>query len=172
MNALVDHAWHKFFDGKIRHEDSGCIVWVKCMHYLGYGQSGAFRGEVKAHRISQTIVHGPIPDGLVVRHKCDNRACVHPDHLELGTQAENVADMISRGRAVYPKPGRGADNGCAVLSEDDAWAIRFGLSKKFNQRDIARSYGVSPMTISRLVRGESWSHLSTTVIPFNEARAQ
>lgn len=169
--ALVEHEWTKYFDGKVRFEDD-CIIWTRTLHYLGYGQAGHYRGEVKTHRISYTITNGPIPEGMVIRHKCDVRACVNPDHLEIGTQGDNVADMISRGRAVFPRPKPGAANPQAVLSEDDAWNIRFGLSQIFSQGDIARAYDASPMAISRLVRGQSWQHLSATVIPFKEARPQ
>jgi hypothetical protein len=86
----------------------GCWEWPGDRHARGYGVIGhgyVTRTRLLAHRVSYEIFHGPISDNLVVRHRCDNPPCVHPDHLEVGTQADNLRDMRERGRAA-PPPSR------------------------------------------------------------------
>jgi hypothetical protein len=80
---------------------------------------------VRIHRISYVIHHGPIPAGMVVRHKCDNPECSNPDHLELGTDAENVGDRIARGRS-----GLGVSGYHGVTAHGNGWRARVKVGKK------------------------------------------
>jgi len=73
-----------------------CWVWGRTCWVKGYGRVG----DLRAHRVMWAIVNGPIPDGLQVLHHCDNPPCVRPDHLFLGTQLDNMRDMIAKGRKV------------------------------------------------------------------------
>lgn len=76
----------------------GCWRWTGPLHAFGYGLIWRGGNNVGAHRISWEIHVGPIPDGLFVLHRCDNPPCVRPDHLFLGTQADNIHDMVAKGR--------------------------------------------------------------------------
>ncbi len=81
-----------------------CWEWTACRHKQGYGKffirkrKENINKEYKAHRLSYELVNGRIPNGMVVRHSCDNPPCVNPDHLSIGTQRQNMMDCIERGR--------------------------------------------------------------------------
>jgi hypothetical protein len=79
---------------------SGCWEWQQTIDASGYGRlTRAGRQGVKAHRVAWECANGPIPDGLWVLHRCDNRRCVNPEHLYVGDRADNMADMVERGRS-------------------------------------------------------------------------
>ena len=91
---LTDRFWSKV-------DTSGeCWTWTADLDDHGYGRLGIGRKRIEpAHRVAWTLANGPIPEGLRVLHHCDNPPCVRPDHLFLGTQADNMADMMAKGRA-------------------------------------------------------------------------
>jgi hypothetical protein len=89
--------------------NSGCWLWVARVNGKGYGTISLGRdgdGEEMAHRVSWMLYRGPIPAGLHVLHKCDVRACVNPNHLFVGTNADNMADRNAKGRQSGPRGPR------------------------------------------------------------------
>lgn len=121
---------------------------------------------IRAHRFSWELAYGPIPDDKVLRHKCDNRACVNPEHLIPGTQADNVADMIERNRhsrgerhAATFKPQRGADRWNAKLTEDKVREIRRLAAEGMRQCDIAAHFAIPRSEVSRIVNRKRWAHV-------------
>ena len=145
----------RFYNKVNKDGPNGCWEWAAYRNHDDYGGFW-LDGEMKrAHRTSWMLEHGSIPDGLHVLHHCDNRKCVNPDHLWLGTHADNMRDMAEKGRAASnPQPGE--TNGRAKLTEADIPAIR--ADNRF-LRVIAAEYGVSPKQISRIKRRERWTHI-------------
>lgn len=130
---------------------SGCWEWGGTTTPKGYGVLHLTGGKKLAHRAAYEAWVGSIPAGLFVRHKCDNRSCINPDHLETGTAAQNSRDMRDRGR--FPS---GENHWWSKLSEDKAKEIREEYAKGRLQREIAADYGVSQTLISAVVRGKVW----------------
>lgn len=133
---------------------ANCIVWSKGASGSGYGAARIGGKQVGAHRLVWESAFGPIPDGMVVCHRCDNKRCVNPAHLFLGTQAENIRDAMSKGR--MPK---GSQNGNARLNEWSAVGILARLLQRQPQRAVAQEFSTTQANISSIWRGLSWSHL-------------
>lgn len=104
-----------------------------------------------AHRVAYELANGPIDGGLFVMHKCDNRRCVNPEHLTLGTFADNMADMVRKSRQAA-----GSRNSHAKLRELDVIEIR-SLIGKYGM--IAKRYNVSQTTISEIKARKIWRHV-------------
>jgi len=111
---------------------------------------------MRAHRKAWELEVGPIPNGLKVCHKCDNRLCVNVEHLFLGTDRDNINDMKAKGRQVIV---RGVSHWAAKLTVDDVHAIRAALSDGVRVVDLARAYSVFPHAIRRIKRGTGWTHV-------------
>lgn len=134
------------FYGKVKKMPSGCWHWTGARHWTGYGVISDWPKVKRAHRVSYEIHCGPIPDGLLVRHKCDNKICVNPDHLELGTKVDNAMDMLERG---HFRPKR-------TLSDRQIRTIRDAEGTTI---ELARKFKVAPSTISRIKTGARWANL-------------
>jgi len=131
-----------------------CWEWQGGERGPGYGQFSINRYPQLAHRVSYELAYGPIPDGLMVCHKCDNRKCVNPNHLFLGTGQDNSADMIAKQRQCS-----GEKNGIAKLTNDDIVRIRVLHASGRSCRSIAPEFGVSNVLINRIVKRLAWKHI-------------
>lgn len=133
---------------------TGCWLWVAACVEDGYGVIRHQGKNLKAHRVSWELHNGPIPEGMCVCHHCDNPPCVRPDHLFLGTPADNNADMLRKGRGMGP---RGSLSGWAKLNEEKVRQIRsLYASGEYTQKQLALMFGVVHTVISRVVRREIW----------------
>lgn len=138
-----------------------CWLWDGTTDERGYGRITLYKNEspVKAYRLSFEMRNGPIPKGLVVRHKCDNPNCVNPDHLELGTQKDNSRDMVERGRMnkkslenLKQEPALSVEQVKEIESLDFV-AIN-GRGPGVKVKDVAKRYGVCKCTISKIKNGK------------------
>lgn len=134
-----------------------CTIWAGAKNKAGYGTRGNGRGgSALAHRVAFSEAFGPIPEGMCVLHKCDNPPCVNPEHLFLGTQADNVRDMRQKGRGWMPV---GSAHALAKFSEVDVSIIKWCLSAGVKGRNLARLYQVSDQVISFIKTGLTWKHV-------------
>jgi hypothetical protein len=158
--TLVERFWAKV----LRTDDAnGCWLWQGATR-TGYGM---IRDKTRswspfAHRLSYEFAHGPIPDGLVVCHRCDNPLCVRPTHLFLGTHADNFRDMVNKRRQSGHLPPRyvGADHPIAKLSDEAVREIRRRYADGEPKHRIANSFNVSDTTISHIVKRLTWRHVT------------
>jgi hypothetical protein len=156
MSVAIARALTYFMDRVEFEQNSGCWLWSGPLAAGGYGcVVQGKRGRYKAHRVSWFLFHGDTASGLKVCHRCDTPLCVNPAHLFIGTQADNVADMMAKGR--HRAPGlHGERNPMARLSASDAERVRQHVQAGGTQRAIAKQLGVSPMTVCRVVNGQTW----------------
>lgn len=140
--------------------NSGCLLWLRGVTKFGYGWVRANGAARLAHRVSYELANGPIPAGMCILHKCDVPACINPDHLRLGTQIDNIADMRAKGRSSDGRPrpdARGERNGNNKHSEKLMLAVKRADG---TYAEIARIYGVSETAVGYVKRGIQWAHLS------------
>ncbi len=147
------------FDAKWQLDaESGCWLWTASRDPKGYGWFRAGSRSRHAHRISWELRRGSIPNKLHVLHACDNPPCVNPDHLFLGTNAENMADKMRKGRWRGGPPS-GEANANAVLTEEAVRAIRVAARCGTSQRALARYFGVRQSTVWNVVHQKTWRHV-------------
>ncbi len=128
----------------IRNPVTGCLEWQKCLNDAGYGNATENKKRVKIHRRAWELWVGPIPDGLFVCHKCDNRKCCEITHLFLGTDLDNMTDMHNKGRWTVPN---------RKLNDDQARKIRVDDR---TYREISESYGVSQSVVHSIKGGRTY----------------
>ena len=131
-----------------------CWPWRGSFLPSGYGAFWWGQNNVTAHRAAYTILVGHIPDGLVVRHSCDNKWCVNPAHLLAGTQAQNIADKVTRDRQA-----KGEGHGMATKNAAMVTRVKLAFNRGESQAEIARREGVDRSFVNGVVHGKSWAHV-------------
>lgn len=139
---------------------NNCWEWIGTKS-RGYGcviSTGKRKGRkiLRAHRVSWEIHYGPIKDGIIVCHRCDNPSCVNPKHLWLGTPVENNRDRDSKGRQKTP---RGENHPMTKLTDSDVLRIRALHGRGIEQKKISKMFNVYPSTVSQIVHRIYWTHI-------------
>lgn len=141
----------------------GCWPWVGAKNGDGYGLLYMPRGMGPRARLAHRLVWeqylSPIPDGLKVLHHCDNPPCCRLDHLFLGTQADNVADMVAKHRIAHHSRNRGESHGMAKLTEETVYAIRAEVAAGTYHRIVAERFGVSRANVCIIANRKAWAWL-------------
>lgn len=148
----------RFWSKVDRRGPDECWPWKASVNVRNrYGQFAVSRPKktmLRAHRVAYELAKGPIPEGLLVRHTCDNRPCCNPAHLIVGTDLDNVRDMDSRGRrvVVLPPPHHGEDNPQSKLTNAQRAEIVELRMAGESAESLALRFGVNRRTVNRTIR--------------------
>lgn len=157
-DSLSERMLRTFWKHCQRADESECWEWTGSIEKSGYGLLGAWLDgrtiHLKAHRVAYAIANGETPTTRLVCHKCDNRKCVNPSHLFLGTPKDNSDDKFSKGRFVAV---RGVDNSRARVSEEQVLSI---FKDRRTYSLIGRAHGVSKSVVYDIKRRRTWRHLT------------
>jgi len=173
LNSASTRANEERFWARVDRTGDGCWPWLRGRDTKGYGNVYWGKRMQRASRVAYELTRGPIPAGHEIRHRCDNPICVRPDHLETGTHADNMRDMVDRGRSTS-----GARNPNVKLTPEAVQAIRRERAAGRVLREIAAEYGVTMAMVSNIARGKSWATLPddgrdrTVTAPANAAALQ
>lgn len=127
-----------------------CWEWMGPPDVFGYGNIKVDGRNAKAHRVAYELLVGPIPDGLILRHRCDNPSCVRPSHLEPGTQVDNIKDRDERGRTC-----KGERHYAVKLTDQQVQELRALYVFGETQVGLARRFRISQSQVSNIIRQES-----------------
>jgi hypothetical protein len=149
-------------------KDGDCWIWTGRIHAGGYGflsyrskENKSKKTASNAHRVAYKVWKGDVPKELYVLHKCDNRKCINPDHLWLGTHIDNMKDMISKNRQ-DKRPGE--KHHVSIFLNENIYEIRRLWDEGLEtQAGLARKYGASLTCIHNIVRRKTWKHLPEVV---------
>lgn len=145
-------------------KNNGCWEWQGELHPQGYAYTTCYETgkREQVHRVSYRIFKEEIPHGLLVCHTCDNRRCINPDHLWIGTHKENSQDAKRKGRLEHVKlmQSKGEEKASSKLNNEKVREIREEIKKGIRCTVIARKFGVNSTTIYSLRDGKTWSHVT------------
>ena len=152
MQIPVETRFWKYVE---KRDPAECWPWIGKAVQKGYGVINDGGHLIRAHRLSFAIHKGPIASGLFVCHSCDNRLCVNPHHLFLGTNKENLQDASRKGRMSW-----GERHYCSTLTQKDVEKI-FHLKRTTSllQREIAEQFGIRQSAVSRILAGVRWKNI-------------
>lgn len=145
---------------KVQVSEDGCWQWLASRDIDGYGKFGYNGDSRPAHAVAYALAYGKIPEGMCVLHHCDNRSCVRPSHLFLGTRQDNTRDMVEKGRSA-----RGNRNGSGPRKTDDeivAMRAQYD-SGKCSFAHVAKVYNVSRITAMRICKRQRYRHVPELV---------
>ena len=142
-----------------KHDPGECWTWLRYINDSGYGVTTTKNNRhIRASHIAYELTYGPLPEGFIVCHKCDNPACVNPAHLFAGTHTDNVCDMDNKGRRVNA-PQHGESHGMSKLTADKVVEIRRLAASGISNAELGRRFDISDTHVWRIVTRQSWSHL-------------
>lgn len=149
------------FRDRVFYVSSGCLEWFGGRTLSGYGRISIRGKNKRVHRVAWELSRGPIPDGLVVCHKCDNKLCCNIEHLFVGTSQDNVADRDAKGRQSRGEKVKHHKLTSAMVIE----IRRLRAAGAGTYKEIGARFGIKKETVWKIVRGESWAHVGMEKCP-------
>lgn len=157
MRRDTNHTLRQLFMAKVKITD-GCWIWQGSLTVHGYGRLQYMNKSLRAHRVAYELFVGPIEEGTQICHHCDNGACVRPAHLFQGTIADNLHDMVEKGRSLTGEKNVKAK----VTAEDVSEIRRLYAQGNMTQQQLAVLFDLKQITISNIVLHKTWRHLGET----------
>lgn len=163
------NAAERFWAKVRRGSDDECWPWQAGVDKDGYGRFRSMYVNHRSHRVAYQLANGDIPAGLCVLHACDNPKCCNPNHLSIGTNLDNIADRVAKGRSasgdrhfarLHPeRMRRGSHINTSRLSDADVYDVLRRLKAGQSLSSIGRHYGVSHTAIRLIRDGRNWKHI-------------
>lgn len=155
IGPVKDKSYKERFAEKFEKKENGCWEWTAGKRLNGYGDFRIDGASEYAHRASLKLYTDRFDENLVTLHKCDNRSCVNPDHLEMGTHADNLQDARDKGRL----NNKGENSTSVKLAESEVLEIRERAKGEETQKEISEDYDVHQCVISRIHNRKRWASL-------------
>jgi hypothetical protein len=133
---------------------NGCWLWTGTKVRLGYGQFRMRNKRWQTHRLAYVLTYGPVPADKFVCHKCDNPTCCNPDHMFVGTPADNMIDKMNKGRAPH-----GELNKMSRYTTAQVLEIRRLAAAGISERKIREVLGIGRGSVAQIIAGNTWRHL-------------
>lgn len=145
---------------RVKVDANGCFNWQGSIHRDGYGMTywPPQKQTMQTHRASYLVFRGAVPKGMFVCHRCDNRRCINPAHLFLGTPKENIEDAFEKRRLCC---GESVNTACLKESDVVEIARLYGTGKTI--RELCEIYGIANSSMVRIVNGKNWRHVDRPV---------
>ena len=143
-----------------------CWEWQGTICSNGYGSTHLFKHWTRwAHRVSYLLSKGDIPPGKEILHSCDNRRCINPEHLSVGTRKQNMLEASKRGKLTHWDRPRGELNASSVYTEALIREAYLRVKSGQPQERVISELGITKVTLKRVIKGKSWKHLNIEPLP-------
>lgn len=152
ISAVMDERFWSKVD-----KSGDCWEWIACKTKAGYGQYSVNGSREYTHRLSWEYKYGPITSGIFVCHKCDNPACINPEHLFLGTQKDNMGDCHAKGRGSKPPIHYGESHPMSKLTEEEV--IRIRSFSHLGPPGVGKLFGISRQLAGAVLKRQIWKHI-------------
>lgn len=156
VDKMLQDPWARLFHKRRIDDEDNWLFTGSTTKENGYGRIQYMGKLVCVHVLAWELTNGPVPPGMKVLHTCDVPPCFNPQHLFLGSQQDNVDDMVAKGR---DRKARGSDHGTAKLTEEQVVTIRQRRELGAKAVELANEYGVTPALISHICTGRIWKHV-------------
>jgi len=140
----------------IKKNENGCWEWTGGLSARGYASMHYEGKRTPLHRLSYILFRGPIPNDKLACHTCDNKKCINPDHIYIGTHKTNFRDAKERNRL---RTRRGSAHPSSKLNEDKVRFIRFHYQNGFDIREMSSFFGVTKSILYQTAKGQRWKHV-------------